>query len=116
MPSNPSDLAVTRVRLPEDGEGSIWAAGESAAMRAVRSHLCDERGVGKARIRAANALAARRFSSQSTRQGVGRQAGRSDREHSPTTVGDRRRAAPARSPGNERLLRESAGRRVFRVL
>lgn len=46
--------AVRDTYLPEDGEGFIWAAGESATMRAVRYHLCAERGVDKARIRAAS--------------------------------------------------------------
>lgn len=40
--------------LPQDdqGEGYVWAAGEAAAMRAVRQHLVEERGVDKTRIRA----------------------------------------------------------------
>jgi NADPH-dependent ferric siderophore reductase len=46
--------AVRDVYLPEDGEGYVWAAGESATMRAVRQHLCSERGVDKSRIRAAS--------------------------------------------------------------
>jgi NADPH-dependent ferric siderophore reductase len=46
--------AVRETYLPEDGEGYVWAAGESAAMRAVRYHLCAERGVEKSRIRAAS--------------------------------------------------------------
>ena len=44
--------AVRETYLPE-GEGYVWAAGESATMRAVRYHLCTERGVDKSRIRAA---------------------------------------------------------------
>ncbi|MEC5404718.1 siderophore-interacting protein [Paraburkholderia sp. MPAMCS5] len=46
--------AVRATWLPEDGEGYVWAAGESATMRAVRYHLCTERGVEKSRIRAAS--------------------------------------------------------------
>lgn len=45
--------AVRDTYLP-DGEGYVWAAGESATMRAVRYHLCTERGVDKSRIRAAS--------------------------------------------------------------
>jgi NADPH-dependent ferric siderophore reductase len=45
--------AVHGTYLP-DGEGDVWAAGESASIRAVRHHLCTERGVDKARIRAAS--------------------------------------------------------------
>ncbi|OAJ54135.1 NADPH-dependent ferric siderophore reductase [Paraburkholderia ginsengiterrae] len=46
--------AVRELYLPDDGEGYVWAAGESATMRAVRYHLCTERGVDKSRIRAAS--------------------------------------------------------------
>ncbi|KAA1013540.1 siderophore-interacting protein [Paraburkholderia panacisoli] len=46
--------AVRDIYLPEDGEGYVWAAGESATMRAVRHHLVGERGVDKSRIRAAS--------------------------------------------------------------
>jgi NADPH-dependent ferric siderophore reductase len=46
--------AVRETYLPEDGEGYVWAAGESSTMRAVRYHLCSERGVDKSRIRAAS--------------------------------------------------------------
>jgi len=46
--------AVRDTYLPENGEGYVWAAGEAAAMRAVRQHLCGERGVDKKRIRAAS--------------------------------------------------------------
>ncbi|NKJ47974.1 NADPH-dependent ferric siderophore reductase, partial [Burkholderia sp. SG-MS1] len=46
--------AVREIYLPEHGEGYVWAAGESATMRAVRQHLCAERGVDKSRIRAAS--------------------------------------------------------------
>jgi NADPH-dependent ferric siderophore reductase len=45
--------AVRETYLPE-GEGYVWAAGESATMRAVRYHLCTERGIDKSRIRAAS--------------------------------------------------------------
>ena len=44
--------ALRDLPLPS-GDGYVWAAGEAAAMRAVRQHLCGERGVDKARIRAA---------------------------------------------------------------
>lgn len=43
--------AVRRLELPT-GEGYVWAAGEAAAMRAVRACLVDERGIDKRRIRA----------------------------------------------------------------
>jgi NADPH-dependent ferric siderophore reductase len=43
--------AVSQVWLPP-GEGYVWAAGEASAIRAVRAHLCNERGVDKKRIRA----------------------------------------------------------------
>jgi NADPH-dependent ferric siderophore reductase len=46
--------AVRDIYLPEQGEGYVWAAGEAATMRAVRQHLCAERGVDKSRIRAAS--------------------------------------------------------------
>jgi NADPH-dependent ferric siderophore reductase len=46
--------AVRDTWLPENGEGYVWAAGEAATMRAVRQHLCGERGVHKTRIRAAS--------------------------------------------------------------
>lgn len=46
--------AVRDTYLPEQGEGYVWAAGESATMRAVRAHLVGERGVDKTRIRAAS--------------------------------------------------------------
>jgi NADPH-dependent ferric siderophore reductase len=44
--------ALRDLPLPS-GDGYVWAAGEAAAMRAVRQHLCGERGVDKSRIRAA---------------------------------------------------------------
>ncbi|MBB5447451.1 MULTISPECIES: siderophore-interacting protein [unclassified Paraburkholderia] len=46
--------AVRETWLPEKGEGYVWAAGEAATIRAVRQHLCGERGVDKTRIRAAS--------------------------------------------------------------
>ncbi|WP_345816226.1 siderophore-interacting protein [Paraburkholderia sp. PREW-6R] len=46
--------AVREMYLPVDGEGYVWAAGESSTMRAVRYHLCTERGVDKSRIRASS--------------------------------------------------------------
>jgi NADPH-dependent ferric siderophore reductase len=46
-------LALRGMYLP-DGEGYVWAAGESTVMRAVRQHLCTERGIEKTRIRAAS--------------------------------------------------------------
>lgn len=42
---------LRRLELPA-GEGYVWAAGEAAAMRAVRACLVDERGIDKRRIRA----------------------------------------------------------------
>jgi NADPH-dependent ferric siderophore reductase len=50
----PGVLAVLRsIALPE-GEGYVWAAGESSLIRAARQVLCDERGIDKKRIRAAS--------------------------------------------------------------
>jgi NADPH-dependent ferric siderophore reductase len=46
-------LALREMYLPS-GEGYVWAAGEATIMRAVRQHLCTERGVDKTRIRAAS--------------------------------------------------------------
>ncbi len=46
--------AVRDTYLPDTGEGYVWAAGESATIRAVRQHLCTARGVDKSRIRAAS--------------------------------------------------------------
>ncbi|MFX1675580.1 siderophore-interacting protein [Paraburkholderia sp. A2WS-5] len=43
--------AVSEVWLPP-GDGYVWAAGEASEIRAVRAHLCNERGVDKKRIRA----------------------------------------------------------------
>ncbi|MBN7135425.1 NADPH-dependent ferric siderophore reductase [Lysobacter enzymogenes] len=48
--------ALRELRLPRedrDGPGYVWAAGESAAIRAVRQHLLNERGIDKARLHAA---------------------------------------------------------------
>jgi NADPH-dependent ferric siderophore reductase len=45
--------AVRATRLPE-GQGYVWAAGESAVMRAVRQHLAEERAIHKSRIRASS--------------------------------------------------------------
>jgi NADPH-dependent ferric siderophore reductase len=45
--------AVRGTYLP-DGDGYVWAAGEAAAIRAVRQHLTAERGIDKSRIRAAS--------------------------------------------------------------
>ena len=45
--------AVRETFLPE-GEGYVWAAGESASIRAVRQHLTTERGIDKSRIRASS--------------------------------------------------------------
>lgn len=54
-PSSVSPLlqAVREITLP-DGEGFIWAAGESTAIRDVRQHLTQARGVDKSRIRASS--------------------------------------------------------------
>ncbi|NML32890.1 siderophore-interacting protein [Paraburkholderia antibiotica] len=46
--------AVRETYVPEQGEGYVWAAGEAATIRAVRQHLCGERGIDKTRIRAAS--------------------------------------------------------------
>ncbi|MFJ4292402.1 siderophore-interacting protein [Cupriavidus sp. NPDC089707] len=43
--------ALRQVTLPQ-GEGYVWAAGEAAAMKAVRQYLVGERGIDKKRIRA----------------------------------------------------------------
>lgn len=43
--------ALRQVVLPQ-GEGYVWAAGEAAAMKAVRQYLVGERGIDKKRIRA----------------------------------------------------------------
>jgi NADPH-dependent ferric siderophore reductase len=50
---SPLVRATQAVALP-DGEGFVWAAGESAAIKAVRQHLTQERGIDKSRIRAAS--------------------------------------------------------------
>ncbi|WP_028225173.1 siderophore-interacting protein [Paraburkholderia ferrariae] len=48
---NPLLEAVDEVWLPP-GNGYVWAAGEASAIRAVRTHLVNDRGVDKKRIRA----------------------------------------------------------------
>ncbi|WP_322012012.1 siderophore-interacting protein [Paraburkholderia sp. J12] len=48
---NPLLEAVDAVWLPP-GNGYVWAAGEASAIRAVRTHLVNDRGVDKQRIRA----------------------------------------------------------------
>jgi NADPH-dependent ferric siderophore reductase len=45
--------ALRKFHIPP-GTGFVWAAGEAAAIRAVRDYLCSERGIDKARIRAAS--------------------------------------------------------------
>lgn len=45
--------ALREIGLPH-GEGYVWAAGESAAIKAVRQHLVTERGIAKTRIRASS--------------------------------------------------------------
>lgn len=47
------EQAVRALTLPA-GEGYVWAAGETVAIRAVRAHLVGERGIDKSRIRAAS--------------------------------------------------------------
>ncbi|MBV7483698.1 siderophore-interacting protein [Bordetella sp. BOR01] len=47
------ERVVRRLQLP-DGEGYVWAAGESAAIRGIRQYLVQERGIDKSRIRAAS--------------------------------------------------------------
>ncbi|GAB1575890.1 siderophore-interacting protein [Bordetella petrii] len=47
------ERVVRRLQLP-DGEGYVWAAGESAVIRGIRQHLVHERGIDKSRIRAAS--------------------------------------------------------------
>jgi NADPH-dependent ferric siderophore reductase len=49
---NPLLDAVRDIWLPP-GDGYVWASGEALAIRAVRAHLVNERGVDKKRIRAA---------------------------------------------------------------
>ncbi|MGH8082896.1 MAG: siderophore-interacting protein [Lysobacter sp.] len=41
--------AVRGLQLPP-GEGYVWGAGESGAMRAIRQHLAGERGLDKSRL------------------------------------------------------------------
>ncbi len=45
--------ALRGIDLPH-GEGYVWAAGESAAIKVVRQHLVTERGIAKTRIRASS--------------------------------------------------------------
>ena len=45
------EAALRQVTLPQ-GKGYVWAAGEAAAMKAVRQYLVNERGIDKKRIRA----------------------------------------------------------------
>jgi NADPH-dependent ferric siderophore reductase len=45
--------ALRQLALPE-GDGYVWAAGETAVMRAARQVLVTERGIDKSRIRAAS--------------------------------------------------------------
>lgn len=52
-PGEPPLLSAVRELALPDGDGYVWAAGESADIRAVRQHLVGERGVDKSRIRAA---------------------------------------------------------------
>lgn len=47
------ERVVRRLQLPE-GEGYVWAAGESVAIRGIRQYLVQERGIDKSRIRAAS--------------------------------------------------------------
>ena len=49
----PLERVVHRLVLPE-GDGYVWAAGESSVIRAVREYLVRERGIDKSRIRAAS--------------------------------------------------------------
>jgi NADPH-dependent ferric siderophore reductase len=44
---------LARIVLPA-GQGYVWAAAESQAVRAVREHLVNERGIDKKRIRASS--------------------------------------------------------------
>ncbi|HEY9279191.1 MAG TPA: siderophore-interacting protein [Eoetvoesiella sp.] len=48
---NTLEAAVHNVVLP-DGQGYVWAAGESSAMRAIHRHFVTELGLDKSRIRA----------------------------------------------------------------
>jgi len=49
----PLETAIRRLPLP-DGEGYVWAAGEASVMRSIHSHLVNERGLHKSRIRASS--------------------------------------------------------------
>lgn len=46
--------AVRALDLPAGAESTVWAAGERGVMLAVRSHLLNERGLARARIRTGN--------------------------------------------------------------
>ena len=48
------ETTVRGLKLPEQGEGYIWAAGEYNDIKAVRQYLVDERGIDKKRIRASS--------------------------------------------------------------
>lgn len=52
-PTSALESAVRQLQLPE-GEGYIWAAGESTTIRDIRQYLVQERGVDKSHIRAAS--------------------------------------------------------------
>ncbi|NYT37778.1 siderophore-interacting protein [Allopusillimonas soli] len=47
------ERVVRRLQLPE-GEGYVWAAGESAVVRSIRAYLVEECGIDKQHIRAAS--------------------------------------------------------------
>lgn len=46
--------AVGALALPRSGDGYAWAAGESQTAKLLRRHLVDERGLDKARVKAAS--------------------------------------------------------------
>ncbi|AXT45943.1 MULTISPECIES: siderophore-interacting protein [Chromobacterium] len=52
--AEPALLAALKPLTLPAGEGFVWAAGEYHAIRAVRQHLREERGIDKSRIRAAS--------------------------------------------------------------
>ncbi len=54
--TKPAGLLATLSTLPAlpPGEGYAWVATESAAVRPLRAHLVNDRGIGKSRIRAAS--------------------------------------------------------------
>ena len=45
--------AVRAIKLPGEGDGYAWAAGESLTAKLLRRHLLDERGLDKAWVKAA---------------------------------------------------------------